>query len=324
LSESNLGTTGDAGSVSVAVNGRLALQDGGAISSSTLGFGNGGQVNVNAGSIVINGDGANNKFITSIAAGASAGAAGDAGTVTVKASSVVVTGHGAEITSQATGFGHGGDVSVTGSKLIQIDGGGSVTAEASSSSPSDSGKILVSAGNVQMGGGTINSEANGGNAGRVQVNSSGTLSLYQSQILAGSHQQNGGIIDVSAPFLALNQSSINGNAYHTGGTIDISTPNFVESTRSSVTATSQTGNPGKVEISSPQLTLSGNLVALSLPGLSAEAYLPAQCGKSLGGDVSSFIVLGHDGLPLEPGGWVTSFPEEQKDKGRQHPDSQEK
>ncbi|SPE51526.1 hypothetical protein SBV1_1370002 [Verrucomicrobia bacterium] len=108
------------------------------------------------------------------------------------------------------------------------------------------------------------------------------------------------------------------------GRLTFSTPNFVESTRSTVTATSQTGNPGKVEISSPQLTLSGNLVALSLPGLSAEAYLPAQCGKSLGGDVSSFIVLGHDGLPLEPGGWVTSFPEEQKDKGRQHPDSPER
>jgi len=312
------GAGGDAGTVSVRVTDQVALFNNAEISTDTYGGGKAGSVNVWAGSLFCSG------ASSGVSSQAGPNSTGDAGDVNVIATGQISLSGQANLGSLTLGSGRGGEVSVTGSKLIRISGGASITAEASSSAPSDSGQIIVSGGNVQMNGGTINSEANGGSAGQVQVNSSGTLSLYQSQILAGSHQQNGGVIGISAPFLALNQSSVNGNAYHTGGTIDISTPNFVESTRSTVTATSQTGNPGKVEISSPQLTLSGNLVALSLPGLSAEAYLPAQCGKSLGGDVSSFIVLGHDGLPLEPGGWVTSFPEEQKDKGRQHPDSSER
>jgi hypothetical protein len=245
---------------------------------------------------------------------------GNTGTVSVEAKTISLEGEFVGISSASFDGGNGGDVLVSGSKLIQINDGAILTAEASSS-PSDSGAVTLRGGNIQLNGGFINSEADGGNAGKVEVDASGLLSLYQSQILAGSHQQNGGMIGISSPYVALNQSSINANAYHTGGTVDILTPNFIESIGSAVTATSQTGSAGKVEISSPQLTLSGNLAALTLPILSAEAYLPAQCGQSLGGNVSSFVVLGRDGLPLEPGGWAASFPAGQEDQGRRHSDS---
>jgi filamentous hemagglutinin family protein len=320
-SESNgAGASGEAGTVAVEVKNQLLVENEGLISSGTYGSGKAGQIIVTAGSLTIRGD--NGGYYTAVSSDTYG--SGNAGAVTVQANTISVQGEFARISSESLNSGTGGDVTVTGSDLIQINGGASVSAEASTSTPSDSGAVTLRGGTIQLNGGFINSEADGGNAGKVEVNASGLLSLYQSQILAGSHQQNGGVIGISAPYVALNQSSINANAYHTGGTIAIATPNFIESIGSAVTATSQTGHAGTVEISSPQLTLSGNLAALNLPILSAEAYLPAQCGQSLGGNVSSFIVLGRDGLPLDPGGWAASFPEEQDDHLRKHSDSRGK
>jgi filamentous hemagglutinin family protein len=343
--------TGNAGNITVKVQDLLLMENGGEITAQTSSpSGKAGEVNVTAGSLIMKGDDVGYEFIssesnngygdagnvsvcvrgqvamsgTSYISSEEGFGSGNAGTVSVEAKTVSLEGEFVGISSASYYGGNGGDVLVSGSKLIQINDGATLTAEASSSPSSNSGAITFRGGNIQLNGGLINSEADGGNAGKVEVNASGLLSLYQSQILAGSHQQNGGVIGISAPYVALNQSSINANAYHTGGTIAIATPNFIESIGSAVTATSQTGHAGTVEISSPQLTLSGNLAALNLPILSAEAYLPAQCGQSLGGNVSSFIVLGRDGLPLDPGGWAASFPEEQDDHLRKHSDSRGK
>ncbi|SPE51525.1 hypothetical protein SBV1_1370001 [Verrucomicrobia bacterium] len=208
------GPSGAAGTVSIRVADHIDMFKNAEISTDTFGGGKAGNVNVWAGSLSCTGD-------AGVSSEANLNSTGDAGDVNVIATGQIsLSGH-VNLGSQTFGSGKGGDVSLIGSKLVQIRGGASITAEASSSAPSDSGQIIVSGGNVQLNGGTINSEANGGSAGQVQVNSSGVLSLYQSQILAGSHQQNGGVIGITAPFLALNQSSVNANAYHTGGTIDI-------------------------------------------------------------------------------------------------------
>jgi hypothetical protein len=53
--------------------------------------------------------------------------------------------------------------------------------------------------------------------------------------------------------------------------------------------------------------LSGSLVGLPSGLLSAESQLRPHCGIRLSGGVSSFLVVGRGGLPLEPDGFAPSF-----------------
>jgi len=50
--------------------------------------------------------------------------------------------------------------------------------------------------------------------------------------------------------------------------------------------------------------------------LSAETQLRPDCGVRLTGNISSFIVLGRGGLPIQPGGFVPSVIVISPDEGK--------
>ena len=91
----------------------------------------------------------------------------------------------------------------------------------------------------------------------------------------------------------------------TPGNISILTDYFFESA-STIDASAPFGLPGTVRVTAPEVDLSGSLIALPENLLSAETQLRPDCGVRLAGNVSSFIVLGRGGLPLQPGGFVPS------------------
>ena len=64
---------------------------------------------------------------------------------------------------------------------------------------------------------------------------------------------------------------------------------------------------GNIEIASPATDLAGSLAQLPESLLSAWSTLQDQCTVDLEGDLSSFIVVGRGGLPIEPGSWLPSF-----------------
>jgi large exoprotein involved in heme utilization and adhesion len=124
----------------------------------------------------------------------------------------------------------------------------------------------------------------------------------------GSGFGNGGNLTIDPSFLVLNNGGlISKSSFGNGGNINILTDYFFQSA-STIDASAPFGLPGTVSVSAPEVDLSGVLVALPENLLSAETQLRPDCGVRLSGNISSFIVLGRGGLPIEPGGFVPSSP----------------
>ena len=82
---------------------------------------------------------------------------------------------------------------------------------------------------------------------------------------------------------------------------------FLPDALSVVDASSAKGVSGTITINSPLSNLSQTLVPLSASALHAAVLLRAQCAAKLqGGQTSSFVQVGRDNLPPEPGGWLSS------------------
>jgi hypothetical protein len=64
--------------------------------------------------------------------------------------------------------------------------------------------------------------------------------------------------------------------------------------------------PGTVSVTAPDLDLSGSLIGLPGNLLDVESELRPDCRVRLAEKMSSFIMLGRGGLPIEPGGFVPS------------------
>lgn len=109
---------------------------------------------------------------------------------------------------------------------------------------------------------------------------------------------------IRTPLLTLIESEIRASALAgNGGNIHIGAEFLISSVDSIVDASSQRALDGQISIVGPAVDLSGNLTPLTTSLLSANTSLPEHCGSNLGGEISSFLVLGRNGLPLQPGGW---------------------
>ncbi|PZN84486.1 MAG: hypothetical protein DM484_02795, partial [Candidatus Methylumidiphilus alinenensis] len=228
------GSTGKAGTVSVEIVGDLNIFNFGLISSSTLGSGLAGDVNVKAGNIVI--DGTVNQNTTGIIS-ASFGGTGNAGSVSVEALGSINLFNGGLISTSSFGPGDAGNITVKANTLL-IDGFGLVypsgiyatayspstgkagnvsvetagdlklfnNGEISSSTygPGSAGDVTVKAGNIQIDGkaskyADISSETNDGtgNAGSVKVEASGLISLSNGGLISSSSFSQGDAGNVS-------------------------------------------------------------------------------------------------------------------------------
>ena len=90
-----------------------------------------------------------------------------------------------------------------------------------------------------------------------------------------------------------------------GGNISILADYFFPS-MSLIDATAPFGLPGTVQVTAPEVDLSGVLAELVGNFIDAAALLRPECGVRLSGSISSFIVMGRGGLPIVPGGFVPS------------------
>jgi filamentous hemagglutinin family protein len=299
--ETNFGSIGDAGSVTVNA-GQITITSGGEIISTTAGAGTGGSVSVTTpGVLVLDGSGIAN---TQIAASATPGASGRAGSVTVSANSLTIEG-GAQIASSTAGPGSGGNVDVVvASDVVLPDPGPQITARSTGSG--DAGSITVSAARLAMSnGGAISTEAatSTANGGNITLKLSDFLYLTNSKITTSVKGQtgNGGNIVIDPQFVVLNHSSIVAEAVEGhGGNIFINAGEFIPSADSIVSATSQLGISGTVEITAPRVDVNSALVVLSseLRGLAAVSR--EACAARAGQPVSSLVEAGRGGQPQDP------------------------
>lgn len=173
---------GDAGGISISVDGVLRLSESATINSQTGGSGNAGNISVTAPKVVLNGGDAIDQNRASIFAGSLAESlpAGSAGNVTLNAGTLRMF-DGAGVTSDTTGLGAAGNVTVSARDIL-IDGQPSEVRPTRISSTAfggfaDGGDVRINAGTVRVtNGAALAASATGeGNGGNLSIDASALL-----------------------------------------------------------------------------------------------------------------------------------------------------
>jgi len=146
--------SGDAGNLTIDTR-RLVILDGGVISTATFAEGDGGTLNINAGSILVDGASPSvtrNQYRSGIFVSAEPGAIGDVGALDITVDQLIVRDRG-EISANNRGSGRPGSATLNVENL-DIFGGGEV--RASSLGEGQGGSLIVNAESIQIAGtGTI-------------------------------------------------------------------------------------------------------------------------------------------------------------------------
>ena len=273
--------SGRGGDITVVANSSLSISGAftdefgvtfpGGILTKAFDTGNAGRVTVSAGAVTMSAGG---RIDSSTAA------SGLGGDITLQASQVALT-NGATISAQSTGTGNAGNIQITASDSLVMRNHSAIT---TATTQSDGGNITIQAGRlVRLTDSTITTSVQGGTG-------------------------NGGNITIDPTFVILQRSQIIANAFGgNGGNILIVADMFFTDPFSVISASSTLGINGTINIQAPITNLSGTLAPLSEEFLQAAGLLRASCAARFqGGNVSSFVVAGRDGMPLETGGLLPS------------------
>jgi large exoprotein involved in heme utilization and adhesion len=242
--------TGNAGSVVIAAD-RIELLDSGQIFSGTFGIGNGGTVEVTAGSILATGRRqlGSSFFPSGILATAEPGSRGDAGAVTVTADELEVR-KGGVISSDTYAGGNAGKVTVTAGRLL-VSGDGSpfftgIFSDANPGSGGDAGAVTVTADDLVIRDGSIASNTSGAGRGRAVV-----VAARELRVLDGG--------DISAETFGTGADAGRGGDVTVTATagIELASRGFIS------VATLGDGDAGEVRVSAPRLRLDNGAIVAS-------------------------------------------------------------
>jgi len=269
---------GQGGSITLDLAGSLRLLNGSSISANTQGANAGGSINIHARDINL--DASSSVQCAAVFDINGQQSSGQAGAIALNADTSVLLNGGSSIRTSAP-LNNGGNISVAAGSEIRI-ADSQITTEAGL----NGGEILLAAPELTY---LLNSK------------------LTAQADTTGSGFGNGGNLTIDPSFLILNNSAlISKSSFGNGGNIGIQTDYFFKSA-STIDASAPFGLPGTVSVSAPEVDLSGSLIGLPSNLLGAETQLRSDCGVRLTENISSFVVLGRGGLPLEPGGFVPSW-----------------
>lgn len=297
------GSVGNAGTVTVNAGVLNILANGVILSSTIVGAqGNGGDVVVNARRLTIDGTGATSGpdfFPTGISAETCC--SGHAGRIMVNADSLSIL-NGGVISSGTAGSGNGGDVRVNADTISLSGPGPQITALSTGSG--NAGSLEVAAGRLSLfDGASISTAAATANGGNIRLSVGDLLYLRGSSITTsvGGAFGNGGNIAIDPQVVVLDKSQIIAQAVRGhGGDIAINAKEFIASPDSLVSASSQLGISGTVEIIGPRVDLNGSLVVLASELRHAAEVLRNSCAAKSGLPRSSLTQAGRGGLPQDP------------------------
>jgi large exoprotein involved in heme utilization and adhesion len=262
--------SGDAGTITVNAD-HLHMYDGAEMSVTTEGPGNGGNLWVEAKTIVL--EGRSGDFLTGLFARTTGQDlnSGDGGSITVKADRLHLR-QGAQISAFSKGDGRAGDICLDLRERFESEAGAVTTA----SEWAGGGRIKLRAGE------------------RVLLNKGSTITT---RVHGG--EGDAGNIDIDSPLVVLNRSQVIASADQgKGGNIQIIAKNFLASADSQIDASSNLGIDGTVEISAPEVDLSGGLQVLPARFFDASELLRERCTARVGR--ASLVLVGRGGVPLPP------------------------
>jgi len=168
-----------------------------------------------------------------------------------------------------------------------------------SSSQADGGDIEIeSVGEVRLTGSELTASA-AKDGGSIRLLGAGSTYIRDSRLSAEAGQD-GGNITISRPeLLFMNRGELSANAvYGDGGYIQVAAEAFLPSMDTVITASSEYGVQGVVEIDAVQTDIGSGLVVLPDQLSSRSVNLAERCALRLQGDVSSFFMNGQGGLPV--------------------------
>ncbi|MCC5659384.1 filamentous hemagglutinin N-terminal domain-containing protein [Nostoc sp. XA010] len=298
--------TGDAGNIQITTQ-KLDINDGVQISASTNNIGKGGNIQVNANNLIAN-NGA--QFLTATSGNA------QAGNINLEIRdqiSLSGTDTGLFANTEKGSIGYGGNINLI-TNDFSLSNGGRVST--SSEGEGKAGDININSGSTTLDNqGFIAAASNSGDGGNINLTVDDLLLLRggsEISTTAGTDQKggNGGNININAPngFIVAvpgENSDITANAFTgKGGRVHIKANGiygikFRESPTllSDITASSEFGTQGTVELNTPGIDPNSGLV--ELPTMAVETEVAQVC-DSPGYAQSSFIITGSGGLPPNP------------------------
>jgi hypothetical protein len=245
---------GNAGTVTVTVPGLMEVLNGGIISTGTYGSGNAGDVEIEAGYLRVEGQGA--KDFTMVTSSAEENSTGTAGTVTIRVTDFLEVLNGGQISSSTFADGNAGSVKIQAGELL-IDGQDApgVTFIASGAGKSAQGF----AGDVEIEAGKMTAQ----NGGGVTVQTDQTVSEEKRSQTINSH------LFIDSPLVILLNTGII-TAHSTGNVgaaaIDINADEILISSNSRVTTSAQEADGGSITLRGDIIDLRDSFITSSVTG----------------------------------------------------------
>jgi len=289
-----------AGTITIMATEEVFIAERGGILATTADTGSAGNIRMTVRQLMVSGGGQ----IDSSSLGE-----GPGGTVYITATDTVnISGQGSGIVTNAGGRGRGGDIRLHAQHIALKEG---AVISAQSTETGDAGGISLTAHEVFWSANSaVTTEAAQANGGNIEVSAQTLIRLRDSRLTTavGSGEGDGGNIAIDSEFAILEGSQMSANAFGgPGGNITVTAGVFLVDPTSSVTASSARSVDGEIDIRAPVTNLSGIVVPLPQRFTQAAALLRQQCAERLrGGQVSSFVIVGRDGVPADPEGGLPS------------------
>jgi len=307
---SETGSSGNSGKIKM-VSKNLILEEGGSITTSTEGAGEGGNIDITAEHIELAGD------KTGIFAETLDGdiGSGNAGNITVTSNDLSIAG-GALISNGTSGAGDGGQITLNVSRLTMKNG----YIETSSTMQSDSeggdagnaGNInIAAADSMDMDESFISAEAADAGGGRIDIQAQNRVYLLDSELATSVHggAEDAGNITIDPRFVILNNSKITADAHGgRGGNIDIVADYFIQSPDSKISASSDENIDGEINIQAPEVDIASDIATLPSDFYDASELMQPPCGLRTREGLSSLVVKERDGVPFMMDDWLPIFP----------------
>ena len=216
---------------------------------------------------------------------------------------------GGRVSALSRGTQSGGSIFIKAQDQVTMSDGAAISA--SSTDLGNAGNIAINAGPQFLSqNSSITTEANQASGGNIFIQATDSIRLVNSQLstsVQGGPNTSGGNITLDPAVVTLQNSQVLAQAVQgSGGNINIIAGTFLADQSSVVSASSQFGLSGAVNIQSPLSSLSNTLTTLPQQPLQAQQLMRQRCAAQVNGHMSSLVIAGRDSLPAEPGGWQMS------------------
>jgi filamentous hemagglutinin family protein len=288
----------------------------------TLSSGDAGSLTINTGKLIVE-DGAQ------VTDGTGINSTGKGGNLTVRArDSVEISGtapnsqSGSGLVARTRGTGDAGSLMITTPRLIVKDGA-QVTVEGLGSG--NAGNLQIQARSIRLDTtGKLTAQTTSGKGGDISIKDTDLLLLRRnSQISTNADtlqlgaEVAGGNIDIDSKLIVAlpeENSDITANAFRgRGGNINITTQGIfgiqrrqVQTLESDITASSQLGVNGTIQINTPDIDPSRGILRLPAEVFNASRQIAQSCSDRNAEETNEFIVTGRGGLPLSPDEFLSS------------------